>query len=412
MDINTEKLLLILKEFSKIGKSGEGITRKGFSHEEREAHRLAGEYMKQAGLSVRVDEAGNTIGRWGKVGEAALVVGSHLDSVPKGGAFDGAFGVAAGIVCAETIISSNETLPWAIEVIAFSDEEGAYHAGTLGSRAMMGRLSERELTEEIDGVPNPLALAMERAGLKISLLPNARRRPKEFIAYLELHVEQGPVLEKMGKQIGIVTGIPSLSRYLINFDGSSAHSGTTPLSMRDDALRKAALFLDKGYQILFQKEGRVIGNFGNIRVEPGTFNVVPGRAILSLELRSIDIESIEELEGIFREILYFIDSRATIEEVLKKGGSLMDKRIIDVILSSCKHLGYGYFMMPSGAGHDATSFAPDVPSGMIFVPSVGGKSHSPDEYTPPEAMAAGVKTLLTTILDLKNIISYREEADV
>ena len=404
----------MLNELSKIGEQPKkGITRKGLSIEERDAHRLAANYMKDAGLSVRVDEAGNTIGRWGGKDKPTLIVGSHLDTVPNGGAFDGAVGVASGIACASAIISSNIDLPYALEVIAFTDEEGAHLSGTFGSRAMMGRLTEKETMEKIDGSLNPLAISMEKVGLNFSLLPKAKRDPKDFIAYLELHIEQGPILERIKKPIGVVTGIPFMYRYYITIKGRADHSGTTPISMRDDALRKSVLFIEKFYHILSTNEGKIIGNIGNIKIDPGSFNVVPKKAIMSFELRSIDQNYLKEIENrLLKDILFKIDPKSKMDNISQKNGALMDKRIMNIIISSCKELGYGYHIMPSGAGHDATSFAPYIPVGMIFIPSIGGKSHSADEFTPPEAIEVGAKTLLYTILNLKNDSSLLKKGKI
>jgi hydantoinase/carbamoylase family amidase len=191
-----------------------------------------------------------------------------------------------------------------------------------------------------------------------------------------------------------------LFRYRIHVTGIPDHPGTTPFSLRDDALKKASRLLEKSYELFSKKEGALMGNFGDIRIGPGGFNVVPAKAVLNLELRSTSYDLLEETEETFLKMAHQIDPGITTEKVLKKRGVPMDGRMIEAIVASLKDLGYGYAFMPSGAGHDVTSFVPTVPTGMIFVPSIDGKSHSPLEYSSPEAVTAGARTLLATLLRL------------
>jgi hydantoinase/carbamoylase family amidase len=330
-------------------------------------------------------------------------MGSHLDTVPDGGAFDGALGVAAGVAAAGALTSASVDLPWALEIIAFVDEEGAYGSGTLGSRAMVGKLLPSETEATVDGSPKPLALAAEAVGFSAAGLAAAARPVADFVGYLELHIEQGPLLERSGTRIGIVTGIPSIHRYQIEIHGRADHAGTTPVSLRDDALRKSLDFMNKAHEILADSEGEMIGNLGNVVVQPGSFNVVPSSVTLALELRATDPELLARIAAQCSQWLVEIDPSGAITTLTKKSGVATDGRLREAIATAARAVGCSCREMPSGAGHDATSFAELVPTAMIFVPCREGKSHCADEFATHDAVADGANTLLQTILNLRGI---------
>jgi N-carbamoyl-L-amino-acid hydrolase len=400
--VKFDRLLDDLKSLSRIGAQGSGgITRRSFSPAYAEAVYWLLDRMSKAGLAARVDSVGNVIGRLGPERGCAVVSGSHIDTVPDGGWLDGAYGVLAALECARALQEADFELARAFEVVAFVDEEGAY-SSLLGSRAWVGTLTMAEIKAARDEFGVPLEHAMQALGLDAHRYREARRTPENTAAYIELHIEQGSVLEQKGTDIGIVEGIVGILVSEYEFVGSADHAGTTPMNMRHDALRCAAEFITAAYANFSErKPGDPRFTFGAVEALPGVSNVVPRSARLIQEIRSLSRESIEALFASSEDLAREISQREGIELKIRRlsynAPSPLSERVMGAIEQSCSQLGVSSMRMPSGAGHDAQSLAPHCEAGMIFVPSRRGASHRPDEATAETALEIGANVLLGTI---------------
>jgi len=399
--IRPGRVLSVLAELGEIGKTPEGgVGRVAFSDADLEGRAFFRKRMEEAGLAVRIDAAGNIVGRReGSVkGIPPIVIGSHLDSVPNGGRYDGALGAAAGLECAAALQEAGAFLRHPLEIIIFTDEEG----GLIGSRALVG-----ELEAEALGIRTQAGISVREgivaAGGDPSRLGEAARGKGDVAAYLEIHIEQGGVLDGRKVPIGVVEGIVGIARWEVAVDGVANHAGTTPMDRRRDALLAAARLIDAVNRTVTERPGRQVGTVGRIRVEPGAVNVIPGRAEMSLELRDLDADKIRGLfDRIGEEAGKIAAATGTkigftaIEERTRP--ALTDERIRAVIEEAAAGLGLASLRLPSGAGHDAQSIARIAPIGMIFIPSAGGISHSPLEFSRPEDIRDGASVLFETLL--------------
>ncbi len=355
--------------------------------------------MKAAGLKVRIDSAGNIIGRRGGSEDLpAIMFGSHIDSVPGGGNYDGDVGVIGAIEVAQILNENNVTTRHPLEVVVFSDEEG----GLVGSRAMTGHLSDSAL-DVLSHSGKTIREGIREIGGNPENLDTSRYLPGDLAAFIELHIEQGAVLDDEGIDIGVVEGIVGINWWDVTIDGVANHAGTTPMNKRNDAMLAAAELTLAVNRIITSQPGAQVGTVGRIRAEPGAPNVIPGKVVMSLEIRDLSEEKI-------RMLFKRIETEAV--EIAKKYGTPISFAHIDVdavpaptdnqmraiITAVAETLGLSYKLMPSGAGHDAQDMARIAPTGMIFVPSVGGISHSPAEFTHPRDMANGADVLLHTVL--------------
>jgi N-carbamoyl-L-amino-acid hydrolase len=380
-----------------------GISRPAWSpaHEEARAWLLA--QLRAAGLDARVDPAGNVFGRLGE-GTPVVLTGSHIDTVPRGGPLDGALGVLAGLECLRAVAASGVRLPRALEVAAFTDEEGRFY-GFFGSRALTGSL-DRPLAERLTD-PAGLALgeAMRRAGFDLARAPEARRDPREIAAYVELHIEQGPWLEAADVAIGIVEGIVGIRRFRLTFVGQPDHAGTTPMDRRKDAFLTAAEYATKSRELVVRDgQGRAVTTIGVVDVRPGVPNIVPERTALLQELRDPDPALLERLATRTLQAARRVARRRglvlEVAHLMRAEPVRMSPRIQAAIETTAGGLGLSTRRMPSGAGHDAQVLAAVTDAGMIFVPSQGGRSHRPDEWTDWPAIERGANVLLGTLLQL------------
>lgn len=405
--IHAQRLQEDLRSLGRFGEDpGGGIMRRALSDADLEARRWFKERMAEAGLRVREDEAANIIGRLdpapGDGKGPCIVTGSHIDAVPHGGRFDGAMGICAGLEALRTIHESRFPLPQALELIVFTDEEGAHYAGTFGSRAMFNLLMEGEIYKSKGSGQPSLAQDLERMGKDPRKIREAVRSPSEFLASLELHIEQGPVLDSMRVPVGVVEGIVGIHRYLIQVEGTAGHAGTIPMKNRDDALIKAAQIVLDVNRTIRAGGPDLVGTIGEFRVFPGAFNIIPGRVEMTLDLRSMK-EKI--LIGVKREIDEVIGSmeKARIQPVAAKSSVFMDGGIQEEIEKSCRERGARYHRLESGAGHDAMTFPiVGIPTGMIFIPCREGISHCPEETVRDEDAAIGTQILTDTILRLSH----------
>jgi len=393
-----EQRILKLAEFGK--NSDGGVSRVAFSEADIAGRKYVIKLMREAGLSVRVDAAGNIVGRReGKEpGRPVIMFGSHIDSVPQGGNYDGDVGVIAAIECVEILNQHDFATLHPLEVIVFSDEEGSM----LGSSALAGGLSPRVL-QVVSQSGKTIREGLRAIGGDPDGLARAAHEEGEIAAFVELHIEQGSVLYDEGIQIGVVEGIVGIHWWEITIDGFSNHAGTTPMNKRRDAMVAAARLTLAINEIVTQTPGRQVGTVGRIRAEPGAPNVIPGRVVMSLELRDLSAEKIEQLferiEAQARSIGEATDTEIAFEPLyVSDVPPPTDRRVRRLIDESARSLGLTTKRMPSGAGHDAQEMARIAPTGVIFVPSVGGISHSPREFTHPEDMANGANVLLQTIL--------------
>jgi hydantoinase/carbamoylase family amidase len=404
--VNGERLWADLMALGEIGfAQGRGVTRTALSQADLAGKEwLAGKF-REAGLGVRTDAAYNVIGRLasGRPGAKLVAMGSHLDTVPQGGKFDGMLGVLAALECVRTIREQGIRLPWDLEVINFTDEEGAHNAGTMGSRAMMGLLTDGELEKSVKQGRPSLADDLRSAGRDPARIGDARRDPAEFSCYLELHIEQGARLESQGIQIGAVTAIVGIYRYLVTVDGEAAHAGTTPMPLRKDALVSAAPVFTLLPEWVKARDPEMVGTIGQVELFPGATNVVPGRCRFVVEVRSQQTADMIHLRDLLKA---YAAGRPgwQVDAVLEKAGTPCAERLIQAAADAAAVEGLSCIRMPSGAGHDAQSFAAaGVPVGMIFVPCRRGVSHSPEEWIEPTQATQGCQVLLRTLLELPRV---------
>jgi len=386
-----------------------GAWRLAFSPADVRGRSFVLELMRDAGLAPRVDAAGNLIGahRGRRPELPSLTIGSHIDTVPGGGMFDGALGVLGGIETLRAMRGAGYEPLHTVEVIAFSNEEKARFAGPGGSRAMVSGIGPGDLEGVRDAAGVLLTEAMSGAGLDPSEVAGARRPAGFCGGYLELHVEQGGRMDRDGIQIGAVTAIVAITRARVVFLGKANHAGTTVMTDRRDALWAAADLVGDVREAALAEKGELVGTVGVLEVSPGAANVIPGRAELSIELRSADEERIRRvLDG----LLARARELATVYglKVEAKAGAVgrsvpMDATVVAEVQAAAAGLGLRCEKLPSWAGHDASQFAPVAPAGMIFVPSIGGVSHAPGEKTSWEDAASGVKVLAVTLCRLDRL---------
>ncbi|MCB0654604.1 MAG: Zn-dependent hydrolase [Saprospiraceae bacterium] len=357
--------------------------------------------MRQAGLEVSIDAAGNLIGmRKGKNPNLKpIAFGSHIDMVPDGGNYDGCVGSISALEVMDVLKENQILTDHPLEILIFSNEEG----GTYGSSFMAGHLSEEDLkTVSQSGLT--LYDGIKAIGGDPDHLRDAVRQKGDLAAFLELHIEQGAFLDQDHIQIGVVSGIVGIVDWEVTIEGMANHAGTTPMNLRHDALLAAAKYIQAVNEVITSHEGRQVGTVGKLSVQPGAYNVIPGKVITSLEIRDLDADKImmlfHEIEGRAAEIAKTSGVTISFNKIIGTTPALTNKSIQDLIIQSAEKLDLSYQVMPSGAGHDSQEMATIAPVGMIFVPSVKGISHSPDEYTKPEDMANGANVLLQTILAL------------
>ena len=376
-----------------------GVDRPSLGDAHLAARRWFLERAAAAGLETRVDAAGNHSAFLPGDGPT-LLLGSHLDSVPDGGRYDGALGVVAALHV--LLALHGQDLPLALEAIDFTDEEGTL-VGLLGSEALTGALTAETLRNPRGGRESLLA-GLARAGLREERLADARRDAASLAGYLELHIEQGPRLERAGVQIGIVTGIVGARSFTLDFRGSSGHSGTTPMAGRRDAGLAAASFAVAVNALVVQEFPDCVATIGDMAFHPGGFNVIPRAARVSLEFRSLDPDRLDALEAVLlgeaREAAERHALGVGVTPVGRWTSTALDTDVRSAIATAAADLGLTTMELSSGAGHDAQALAGVTPSGMIFVPSTGGVSHTPDEHTPWADCVNGANTLLGATLEL------------
>jgi allantoate deiminase len=370
------------------------LTRRFATRALRQAGDTVRGWMEAAGMTVRRDAIGNLIGRLGDTERRTLLIGSHLDTVPNAGRYDGMLGVLVAIACLERLRDAGRTMPYAIEVLAFADEEGVrYGTGYLGSSVVAGRFDPADLERrDADGVT--LAEAVRSFGGDPGRLAGERRDPADLIGYYEVHIEQGPVLEAEDAPLGVVTAIAGQTRARITFTGESGHAGTVPMSLRRDALCAAAEFVGAVEVVGREQEGAV-ATVGELDVHAGASNVIPGRVSLSLDVRHPEDPARESVAMRLRQragaIAEARGSGLEWEVVQETPAVACSAELAGRVAGAVAAAGHPVVRLPSGAGHDAVMLSGIAPVAMLFVRCAGGVSHNPAESVTVEDVAAAIE---------------------
>jgi len=404
--VDGERLNATMREMQSFGgNAAGGSDRVAYSSYNRDALDYLAGLMREAGLEPEIDVAGNLVGRRpGRIdGLAPLVTGSHIDTVPNGGHYDGIVGVMSAIEVARTLHEAGITPDHPLEVVVWSNEEG----GKTGSRSWAGAVQARELDLPSLG-ERTLGAGIEFLGGVPARLADNERRPGDVAGYVELHIEQGAILDRKGIPIGVVQGIVGIKRWYITVRGFANHAGTTPMDERQDALHATALMIAEVRRIVTGEPGSQVGTVGRIEVSPGAPNVIPGEVMWSLEIRDLDMAKVTRLFGKIRASATAIaaanDVTIDFDQYYESPEAPTDAGLQDLVRRSAATLGLATLDMPSGAGHDAQSLKGIAPLAMIFVPSRDGVSHAPTEFTSPGEITNGANVLLQTILGMDRLL--------
>jgi ureidoglycolate amidohydrolase len=386
---------------------GAGITREVYTPAYDEATALVSEWMREAGLETRLDAAGNLFGRWSGSNPdlPAIWTGSHFDTTLNAGAYDGVLGVLGAIDAAAQLRAAGFLPRRTIELVGFAGEEPRFGAGCIGSRAMIGALQRSELDTMADREGVTIAAAMRAVGLDPDRIAEARFDPAAVAAFIELHIEQGAVLEQRGIPVGVVERIAAPHQLRLTLTGEARHAGSTPMALRLDALGGAAEVVLAVERLARESaSGTTVGTVGTIEVEPGAVNVIPGTVTLDIDVRDVVLDAreqvVREIQVAIKEISTRRGLSAELREMVFDRPAPCDPQIVATVRAVCDELGTPYLDMASGAYHDAMVLGAKVPIGMIFVPSRAGLSHHPDEYTAPAQLDLGVKVLAGTLAKL------------
>ena len=409
--VNHKRLNDHMVALSKFGRNDiGGVSRVAYSDADLAGREFTIQLMKKASLQVRIDAGGNIIGHMkGKdSSRSAIAIGSHIDSVPEGGNYDGNVGSMSAIEVAHTIHENNIELTHPLIVVIFQNEEG----GLFGSKVMTTGLTAMELD-----LPSSSGLSIrdgiEKIGGDLSKIRTAQLAKNEWAAYIELHIEQGGFLFQEGNHIGVVEGIVGIKQWDVTVNGFPNHAGTTPMNQRRDALYAASQYIQAVHEIGKHTPGRQVATVGKIQSFPGAPNVVPGLVNASLEIRDLDAKKMDFIFNLIKrksmDIGQKTGTKFHFEPTINILPQLTDSNIRTIINQSAQSLGLSTKEMPSGAGHDAQEMAVICPVGMIFVPSKNGISHSPTEYSSPQDITNGANVLLHTVLNLDRQLNHKNK---
>lgn len=410
MRIDSERLKDHIEELGKIGLTERGgISRFSLTREDLDARHLIIEWMEAAGLEVRVDQAANIIGKRSeaKYKSPVIMSGSHIDTVPDGGRFDGAFGVLAAIEVAQTLNDQGVKTEYPFEAVVFTNEEGVRFPIFIGSKAMAGELDIDTLysIKDKDGVTFFEAL---KSGYDPKTLTPARRKMGEVKAFIEAHIEQGPILDMKKIPIGVVSKIAGISHTYVTVEGQAGHAGTTPMSMRRDPLQGAAKIVLAVDETVKALSDATVGTVGFLKVSPGATNVIPGNVHMGIDIRDVDEgrmdEALNNLKRKIAEICSTLKLNYRVEEKSKVPPTLLSDSVVKTIVKASERLDLPYIIMLSGAGHDTMAIAKIAECAMIFIKSKQGKSHVPDEFSEWKDLTDGANVLLHSIADLSVIM--------
>jgi allantoate deiminase len=404
--LDGSSLMARLDDLARISERPDALTRRFLTPEHARANALVGDWMRAAGMAVRTDEIGNVVGRYEAVepGRPALLLGSHLDTVVDAGRYDGMLGVVSAIACVADLDANGIRLPFAIEIVGFADEEGTRFGATLlGSRALAGTFDRTALDRtDADGIT--MAEALIRFGLDPSRIERAARRPDEFLGYVELHIEQGPVLEAEELAVGCVTAISGATRLAVTVEGMAGHAGTVPMAVRRDALAAAAecvLMIERRAAA----EPELVGTVGRIEAGPGAVNVVPGSARFTVDLRAPADErravALADLLAGFDAIAARRQVTITTTKTHDAASSPCAPWLADQIRDAIEAEAHALRSLPSGAGHDGMAVASITDIAMLFVRCRGGISHNPAEAITAADAEAGARVLARFIRNFR-----------
>lgn len=397
--MNIKRIEQTLATINAYSDNGSGINRLAYTDMERQAVEYIRRLCENEDMTVRIDAVGNLIAR--REGKdpslPAVAFGSHIDTVYAAGKYDGTLGVAVAIELIRDMNEKDIQIEHPLELIVFVCEESArFGYSTLGSRAIAGTLKKQDILDLQDKNGVFLMQEFEKYGLAIENLESAKRKQGDFAAFIEFHIEQGPVLEKEERQVGIASGIAGSTRFKVEVLGVASHSGTTPMAYRKDALLGAAeiaLTLEKA--ALAEHEHGTVATVGVFDVKPGAMNIIPGAVEINVDIRGISETSKNRIIEALLQTVQVIEKKRHLEIHYKKISEqdpvMLDENIIEEIRKTCEEKGFSYKIMPSGAGHDAMNMAALCPTGLIFIPSKGGLSHNPDEYSSMEQIALGAE---------------------
>lgn len=398
--VNGDRLNAWLTAIAEFGRNPQGgVTRLAYTEADLAARTHLMQLMREAGLTVSVDAAGNILGKRAGTDASAkpLLFGSHVDSVPEGGNYDGNVGTLAAVEVVRTFGEQRITTRHPLWVACWQNEEG----GTWGSHLVTADATPKELaTVALSG--KTIGDGVRYLGGNPDALASARLRRGDVHGYLELHIEQGGNLDRDKLEIGVVEGIVCLRGWDVTIEGFANHAGTTPMRDRRDAMLAAARFTEMVNRVVLAEPGRQVGTVGRIQAFPGARNVVPGKVACTLELRDLDDSKVQRLYDIIVKEAHAIgmmnETTFSFRELVSHESALCDERVRALIGTSAKSLEFTTMSLPSGAGHDAQNLARICPMGMIFIPSIGGISHSPKEYSRPQDIANGADVLLQAVL--------------
>jgi N-carbamoyl-L-amino-acid hydrolase len=403
IQIDGNRLNATLQELAQIGATpGGGVTRLTLSDEDKAARELLAKWMSEAGLDVRVDDLGNMSGiRPGAEDAPPVYMGSHIDTVVRGGRYDGALGVMGALELIRTLNDHGVRTRLPVGIVNWTNEEGVrFEPATLASGVIAGAFTR----DYAYGITDRNGLTFGEELARIGYQGREAQRPLPASAYLELHIEQGPVLEAAGKPVGVVGGIVGIIWNEVVVTGQSDHAGPSPMPLRKDALMAASIMIASIEKLALDRDDVAVATVGRIKVEPDTINTIPGKAVFSVDFRHPDGETIDylsrELGRLGETVARNRGVEITVERIWTSDPTPFDPAVVDAIRDGCRRLGLPFEELWSGAGHDAKHLADLVPSGMIFVRSQGGVSHAEIEHSTPEDITAGGNVLLQAALSL------------
>ena len=391
---------------------GQGLTRFSLTAEDRAARGYLRQQMQDCGLRVYEDAAGNLVGRReGELVDAPVVmIGSHFDSVKGGGNFDGPAGVSAALETARVLHERGTKTRYPIEVVAMIEEEGArFSASLYGSRSMAGQIDAVQLQERKDAAGISMYDALRDFGFNPDAIGMARRLPGSVKAFLELHIEQGPILEAEGLDVGIVQQIVGIHDMKVKLQGRQGHAGTIPMHLRADALVAAAKAVARIAELAVEEGGGTVATVGWLSVKPGGFNIIPGEVEFSVDIRSGKRQHVDHVSRRIGEVLAEITDGtgvvAELSSLMNVAPVQMAESIVARQKAICERLGLKYRLMQSGAGHDAMVMAGISQVGLVFVPSLNGRSHCPEEWTDYAQLQKGAEVYLHTVMELAEVVA-------
>jgi N-carbamoyl-L-amino-acid hydrolase len=397
--VNGARLNGWLAKFDSVGRTPTGINRVAYSDADLAGRAFTLDLFREAGLNPRIDTAGNIVGRLEGTDRSLkpILIGSHVDSVTDGGNFDGPVGSFGAIEVARSLREQNVRLRHPLDVVVWTNEEG----GTVGSRSAIGHITPADL-DKVARSGKTIREGIGIVGGNVAKLSEAVRQKGDLACYMELHIEQGGLLEKAGLQIGVVEGIVGLRWFEITVTGFANHAGTTPMDQRQDAMLATAKFAVAVNEAVRGVPGRTVATIGRMVVSPNTTNVIPGQVVFTVDLRDLDAAKIahftERFEQLGREIGAATKTTFDIKQSVDTAPAISDPQVMSWIDGAAAALGFSRQRMPSGAGHDAQEMSRIAPMAMIFVPSVGGISHSPKEFTKPDDVVNGADVLINAVI--------------